>query len=156
VAEEVRVASDEDLEQVRAARDRYRAAVAALEAEFVAYRRRSIRELTAALEEGAAGLVARLLPVLDACEAACRFGATDVARLGAALEEALRAEGVERLGRQGAPFDPRFEEAVAFLGGDGPFEVEQVVQAGYRIRGRLIRPARVVVRGGGSLSEASG
>jgi molecular chaperone GrpE len=61
----------------------------------------------------------------------------------------LQNEGVERFAAEGQPFDPNWHEAVATVSRDGgkatPRTVVQVVEPGYRLGDRLLRPARVVV-----------
>ena len=54
--------------------------------------------------------------------------------------------GVEEFSPVGQEFDPSMMEALSQLEGDVAVEtVSQVFQKGYRIEGRVIRPARVVV-----------
>jgi molecular chaperone GrpE len=66
-----------------------------------------------------------------------------------AFLETLRRYGVERIEPLGEPFDPNQHEAIGHVdSGDIPADhVAQVVQAGYREGERLVRPARVLVRG---------
>jgi len=62
------------------------------------------------------------------------------------LRRFLEREGVEAVAARGQPFDPQVHEAVATVahpGGAG--RVVEEVQRGYRYRGKLLRPARVVV-----------
>ena len=66
-----------------------------------------------------------------------------------AFLETLRRYGVERIDPLGEPFDPNHHEAIGHIdGGDIPADhVAQVVQAGYMEGERVVRPARVLVRG---------
>jgi molecular chaperone GrpE len=61
----------------------------------------------------------------------------------------LRMEGAERIEALGQPFDPTFHEAVGTVpyqhAGVAPLTVVDVVEAGYRLDTRLLRPARVIV-----------
>lgn len=63
------------------------------------------------------------------------------------LDSALERQGLERIDPAGEPFDPEFHEAMFELDAEGaePGSVVQVVQAGYRLHDRLLRPARVGV-----------
>jgi len=66
-----------------------------------------------------------------------------------ALMGALTKQGLERLDGQDEAFDPELHDAVMHEpsdDGDGPV-VAEVMRAGYRWKGRVIRPAMVRVRG---------
>ena len=117
-----------------------------LQAEFENFRKRTVKQQTELLERAAENLVRELLPVLDVADLARSHGADD--QVGAALFEALRKEGLERLDPVGNPFDPEEHDAVMHEEGDGDPEVIDVMRAGYRWRGRLLRPAMVKVKGG--------
>ncbi len=58
-------------------------------------------------------------------------------------------EGLERIDPAGAPFDPNESDAVAHEDADGEAGpvVSEVLRAGYRWKGRVVRPAMVKVRG---------
>ena len=63
-----------------------------------------------------------------------------------ALQSALEREGLAEIETDG-PFDPHVHEALLAQPGDGvePGSVLEVVQKGYRLGDRVLRPARVVV-----------
>ena len=63
-----------------------------------------------------------------------------------ALAEALRKEGVEEIAAEGA-FDPHVHEALLTQPGNGveAGDVLQVLQKGYRLGDKVVRPARVIV-----------
>ncbi|HZN15298.1 MAG TPA: nucleotide exchange factor GrpE [Acidimicrobiales bacterium] len=117
-----------------------------LQAEFENFRKRTMKQQTELTERAAETLVRDLLPVLDIADLAQAHGADD--QVGTALAEALRKEGLERLDPVGNPFDPAEHDAVLHEEGDGEPEVIDVMRAGYRWRGRLLRPAMVKVKGG--------
>jgi len=66
-----------------------------------------------------------------------------------AMQNLLTKEGVEPIEAIGQPFDPTWHEAVSVVPheqvGAAPDTVVEVVQKGYRIGDRLLRPARVIV-----------
>jgi molecular chaperone GrpE len=117
-----------------------------LQAEFENFRKRTVKQQTDLLERAAETLVRELLPVLDIADLARAHGADD--QVGNALADALRKEGLERLDPVGEAFDPAEHDAVMHEEGDGDPEVIDVMRAGYRWRGRLLRPAMVKVKGG--------
>lgn len=129
-----------------------------LAADFENSRRRALREREEALLFGHQNVIKELLPSVDNLERAI-----DHARQGGEGSQEGLLEGVELVLRevfavltrhgvvpieaQGQPFDPALHEAMAQLpDGTVPANtVVQVFQPGYQLRGRLLRPARVVV-----------
>jgi molecular chaperone GrpE len=117
-----------------------------LQAEFENFRKRTLKQQTDLTERAAETLVRELLPVLDIADLARSHGADD--QVGAALFDVLHKEGLERLDPLNQAFDPAEHDAVMHEEGDGDPEVIDVMRAGYRWRGRLLRPAMVKVKGG--------
>jgi molecular chaperone GrpE (heat shock protein) len=101
-------------------------------------------------------LVQELLPVLDNLDRTIRaaHGRSDPALLEGVrmvrqqLEGVLRGYGVERIEAIGQRFDPAVHEAIGMIAVDDPQRHGAVVhqaEPGYRMSGRLLRPARVSV-----------
>ncbi|MGZ4129451.1 MAG: nucleotide exchange factor GrpE [Actinomycetota bacterium] len=149
----------------------YREHLQRLQAEFANYRKRVLREQTQAIEMAAEPLVRRLLEVLDDFDLALIAAEQKpdfekfhrgVELVYAKLQEALRSEGLERIEAEGKPFDPEHHEALmGTSGGEGEPVVADVFRQGYRLRGRVIRPAGVRVAHrdesrGGSSGEREG
>jgi molecular chaperone GrpE len=144
------VAETDPVEMARQERDDYRDALVRLQADFENYKKRMIKQQTDHLERAAAALVDKLLPVLDTADLALAHGGgEEVKQLTATLSSVLEREGLERIDPYGAPFDPTLHDAVAHEPGDGDGgpEVVEVLRAGYRWKGRVLRPAMVKVRG---------
>ena len=148
------VSEDSELAQLRAERDEYLAHLQRTQAEFDNYRKRMLRDQTAHLERATANLIEQLLPVLDSFELALGSGGTDVERLRKGVElvygellGTLEKAGLERIEALGKPFDPEEHEAVMHVGNDegGEPGVRDVVRSGYRLKGRVLRPAMVKV-----------
>jgi len=138
----------EELEAVINQRDEYLALARAKQAEFENYRKQMMRRQADHLEQAAAGLVDKLLPVLDAFDYGVAHGDEGLAPLQAQLLGVLEKEGLERIAPLGEAFDPAAHEAVMHEAGEGgPETVSEVLRAGYRWNGRLMRPAMVKVRG---------
>ncbi|MDH4006343.1 MAG: nucleotide exchange factor GrpE, partial [Gammaproteobacteria bacterium] len=59
----------------------------------------------------------------------------------------LERFGVSEVDPEGEPFDPEMHEAMSMMpsGKVEPGSVAQVIQKGYALNGRLLRPARVIV-----------
>jgi molecular chaperone GrpE len=137
-------------------RDEYIEALQRLQAEFENYRKRVQRNADDAGARAAGDIVAKLLPVVDAFDyAQAHFeGSSDeAAALGQArslMLDTLKREGLERVDEVGVDFDPQVHDAVAHApneeGEEGQVVVE-VLRAGYRWKGVILRPAMVKVRG---------
>jgi molecular chaperone GrpE len=136
-----------DLERVVAERDEYLALAQAKQAEFENYKKRVMKQQADHLAHAAAELVDKLLPVLDALDAGVRHGDESVSPMRAQLLGVLEKEGLVRLDPEGTSFDPTEHEAVASEPGKGDEpSVAETFRAGYRWKGRLLRPAMVRVR----------
>jgi molecular chaperone GrpE len=108
-------------------------------------------------EETRGKLVQELLPVLDNLDRTIRAaqgGRSDPALVEGVrmvrqqLEGVLRGYGVERIEALGQRFDPAVHEAIGMIAVDDPQRHGAIVQQaepGYRMSGRLLRPARVSV-----------
>lgn len=129
-----------------------------LAAEFDNYRKRMLRERLESEERGKASLVKQILEPLDDIS---RFAHVDpavtdstmvvqgVEMVERKLEKILRAAGLEIINPVDEAFDPALHEAVTTEPTDSPeldHTVARVFQVGYRFKGQLLRPARVVVR----------
>lgn len=165
VAPERRAAHDALSEQLAAAvalRDEYLDSLRRLQAEFENYRKRVMRNESAAAERATERIVEKLLPVLDTLDLAQRHVAQGqsvegaVGMIAGALDDVLSREGLTRIDPDGEPFDPAEHEAVAHIAaevsGDGGEpsahpEVVEVMRPGWRWKGRVLRPAMVKVRG---------
>jgi molecular chaperone GrpE len=133
----------------------YREHLQRLQAEFANYRKRVLREQTQAIEMASEPLVRKLLEVLDDFDLALIAAEQKpdfekfhrgVELVYAKLQEALRSEGLERIEAEGKTFDPEEHEALmGTSGGDGEPVVADVFRQGYKLRGRVIRPAGVRV-----------
>jgi molecular chaperone GrpE len=130
-----------------------------LQADFENYRKRILREQTVLVERASEGIVEQLLPVLDSFELALANldggnseGAGDMERVRKGIElvyaeliGVLERAGLEPIRALGAPFDPNEHEAVMQDDGDGEPHVGQVLRTGWRLKGRVLRPAMVKV-----------
>ena len=124
-------------------------------AELENIRKRSARDVEQAHRYALEKIAQELLPVRDSLElAAASAGTADAAALAAGQEATLKllARVFEKFSIQGIepagePFDPQKHEAMAMQDAPAaePDSVLMVVQKGYELNGRLLRPARVIV-----------
>jgi molecular chaperone GrpE len=118
------------------------------QAELENLRKRVAKQQADEVTRRTASVVRSLLPVLDAFDYGVAHGDESLKPLQSQLLGVLRSEGLERVGEVEAPFDPEQHEAVAHEPGDGDEQVvAEVLRAGYRWQGHLVRPAMVRVRG---------
>lgn len=148
VVEDDPPAADADLATALAQRDEYLEALQRVKAEFDNFRKRTEKQRAEFVARAAEDVVFRMLPVLDACDAAIAQGAADVEPIAKVLFETLGKEGLERLGAAGDPFDPMLHEAVLQEDGDGDEQtIAEVLRGGFRWKGAVLRTAMVKVRG---------
>jgi molecular chaperone GrpE len=131
-----------------------------LAAEFQNYRRRAESEMTEAWSRAQSDLVRRFLDVLDDLQRVAELDPTEESASVESIVEgidlverkfvrALEDAGVEVIDPAGARFDPETMEAMLRVPAKSAEEddlVQDVFQNGYRLKGHLIRPARVSVK----------
>jgi molecular chaperone GrpE len=124
-------------------------------AELDNVRKRAARDIESANRYGLEKFAAELLPVRDSLELAVQnAGRADIDSLREGqqatlqlLSKALEKLGITPIDPLGEPFDPARHEAMMAQDSSTaePNSVLQVVQPGYELNGRLLRPARVIV-----------
>ena len=125
-----------------------------LKAEFDNYRKRAAREQVDLISRATERLVNELLPVLDDLERALAAAEEHeeakleegVRLVHRSLAEALRKEGLAEIETDGQ-FDPHVHEALLSQPDDQRESgaILDVLQKGYRIGDKVVRPARVIV-----------
>ena len=123
-----------------------------LQAEYVNYKRRVDRDRALIQERAVHDVIEAMLPVLDDIHGAREHGdlTGPFAAIAEKLETTLGRFGAERFGEVGIEFDPMQHEALMHIAAEVPegavaTTVVQVLQPGYRVGDRIIRPARVAV-----------
>ena len=145
-----------ELDQALAKADEHWKLYLGAHAEMENLRKRAEREVQNAHKFALERFFSELLPVRDSLELglAAASDAVDIAKLREGVELTLRqlTTAMEKFGARevdplGARFDPGQQEAMAMLPTDQaePNTVVQVVQKGYLLNERLIRPAKVIV-----------
>jgi molecular chaperone GrpE len=137
-------------------RDSYLALLQRTQADFDNYQKRIQRDLAQERRYACAPLVREELPVLDNLQralAAARQAGEEgplvqgVTMVQSQLAEILRRFGIVPINPQGQPFDPMQHESVLEepRSDVDPGTVVRVLETGYRLHDRMLRPARVVV-----------
>ena len=143
----------EEARALRKERDDLLDTLQRLQAEFDNYRKRAARDQQSLVARAHERLVKELVPVVDDLERALEAAEAHeeakleegVALVARSLGDILRKEGLEEIPTEGK-FDPHVHEALL----SQPAEAEEgsiieVIQKGYRLGDRVIRPARVVI-----------
>jgi molecular chaperone GrpE len=139
--------------------DRFRDLALRSQADFENYKKRCAREREEAIKYANNSLLQRLVPIIDNFElglaAARKQGEQSPIYSGMVLvqkqlNDLLSENGLQPVEAEGKPFDPNLHEAIAHEPSDEVPEgtVLRQVHRGYRIKDRLLRPAKVVVSSG--------
>ena len=151
---------EDELEVARREAAAHLDAAQRVQAEFDNYRKRVARDAEDAAKRAGQRVIAEMLPAVDNLERALAHAgsAAESAELAEGVAMVLQQvldvfakEGVERIDPTGGPFDPNEHQAVGQAQRDDMPEhtVIEVYQSGYRMYGRVLRPAMVVVSTGG-------
>ncbi|MGW1998399.1 nucleotide exchange factor GrpE [Embleya sp. NPDC001921] len=120
-----------------------------LQAEYANYRKRVERDRNVAGELAAIKVLSELLPVLDDIGRARDHGelAGGFKSVAESLESIVAKMGLQSFGSKGDPFDPTVHEALLHSYATDVTEPTcvEILQPGYQVGERIIRPARVAV-----------
>ena len=128
------------------------------QADFDNFRRRTLKEKEELAQYASMKLITQLLPVIDNFGRALQTGGeqTDsqsffkgVDMIYRQFSQVLEAEGLKAMDPVGQPFDPEMHQAIMQVESDEYEEgiVVEVVQPGYWLKDKVIRPAMVKVSG---------
>ena len=119
-------------------------------AEYVNYKKRVDRDRDLARQSGIEAVVNDLMPVLDHIELAKQHESLEggFRLIAEELQKVAAKHGLTAFGAVGEAFDPNLHEALMAVPMEEPVEVvtvSQVMQQGYLLGSRVVRPARVAV-----------
>jgi molecular chaperone GrpE len=146
-------ASESEIQKLKAERDSLLDRLARMQAEFENARRRASREQQQFRDYALEDAIKTLLPVVDSLERALQVKSdaaefrNGVDLIYKQLQGALAKLSVSAIVAKGAPFDPRYHEAIEMVEtSDAPdHQVIEELQRGYKFKDRLLRPAMVKV-----------
>jgi len=139
--------------------ERYRDQALRAAADLENYRKRMIREKEEAIRFANAGLLEKLLPILDNFELGLEAARGDAnaqsskgivdgfAMVHRQLGDFLVSSGLQPIDAIGQPFDPKFHEALGHETDKAQADgiVLRQLRRGYRLADRLVRPSSVIV-----------
>ena len=149
---------DEELEKVHAELEKQKDLTLRAEAELQNVLKRTAREVENAHKYGLERFIQNLLPVVDSLEKAAEASAPDQSEPSdTAIEginlccklllDVLEKEGIKAIDPLGEPFDPSEHQAMSMVENSDmePNSIAAVVQKGWKLNERLVRPAMVMV-----------
>jgi molecular chaperone GrpE len=120
-----------------------------LQAEYANYRKRVERDRVTVKEQAVASTLTGLLPALDAIDRAREHGELSggFKSVADSLQTALTRLGLTTYGEKGDIFDPQIHEALTSIPSPDVTEDTciEILQPGYKVGDRILRPARVAV-----------
>ena len=149
--------TETDLTQLQTSFDELEDRYLRVQAELANIQKRNIKERQDAAKYRSQDLATALLPVLDSLEKALEIEVEDekainlkkgVEMVYNLMVESLEKEGVEVVNPLNESFDPNYHMAIQVQEaeeGQSPDTVVMVMQKGYRLKERILRPAMVVV-----------
>jgi molecular chaperone GrpE len=155
-SEEVEQVEVDETEALRAENEELIDTLQRVKAEFDNYRKRAARDQASLVARAHERLVKELLPVLDDLERALEAAAEHeeakleegVRLVHRELRDALAKEGLVEIETNGS-FDPHVHEALLTQPSEqDEGSIIEVIQRGYRLGDRVLRPARVVISQG--------
>ncbi|MBI1971483.1 MAG: nucleotide exchange factor GrpE [Candidatus Wildermuthbacteria bacterium] len=149
------MAEEKSIEEIKKERDEYLAGWQRARADFINYKKEEMERIRGLMEYAEAEFLLNILPILDNVERAEK-NISDQARLplgqgflqiGQQIKNFLKSHGVEELKTEKEKFSPEFHEAVEEVEGTGLEQgtVTEVVEKGYMLHGKLLRPAKVKI-----------
>lgn len=125
-------------------------------AEMENFKKRLMREHAEQMRYAAERVLSDLLPTLDNLDLALQYGSQHeacrdmlqgVSMTRKLLLDAVTGHGLSPVGAEGEEFNPEVHEAVGFESRPeiAPGVVVRVLQSGYKLAGRLMRPAKVMI-----------
>ena len=155
--EEEQLPEVDELAEARAALNEMENKYLRVQAEMANIQKRNAKEREDAAKYRAQSLATELLPVIDSLERALAIEVTDehgkslkkgIEMVMESFNAALKNEGIEVIDPLNEPFDPNYHQAIQTVPveeGQASETVVQVFQKGYDLKGRVLRPAMVIV-----------
>jgi len=153
-----------ELEECQKLKDEYLAGWQRERAELLNYKKEEMERIGDILKYADVGLILKILPILDNFELAARqtFPSENKSsqekerfnqiiqgflQIKNQIQDFLKNQGIEEIKSVGERFDPNFQEIVEMVekpGTDSGIVIEEI-QKGYKINGKVLRPARVKI-----------
>ena len=144
------------LEECQKLKDEYLAGWQRARANFLNYKKEELERIGELIKYADVGLILKILPILDNFDLAEKKLSENlkndenikgVLQIKTQIQDFLKNQEVEEIKTVGEKFDPNFQEVVEEIekADCEPGTVIEEIQKGYKIHGRLLRPAKVRV-----------
>jgi molecular chaperone GrpE len=143
-----------ELEECLKLRDEYLAGWQRAKADLINYKKEEMERMGQIVRYATEELMLKILPILDNFERAEAEMSDKIKedeyfkgflQIKTQIINLLKNFEVEETSALGKEFDPNFHEVVEMVEGEEPGKIKEVVQKGYSIQDRVIRPAKVKV-----------
>jgi len=147
---------NEQIEEMSAQRDEYLAGWQRAKADFINYKKEESNRAIEVARYGSEDLIKDLISVMDNFDLALRtlekVGPVEkgIYLIRTQIEDILKKRGLEKVDvKEGDVFDPATAEALAEVASEKPAgAVVEVIEQGYRLHEKVLRPARVIISKG--------
>jgi len=137
---------NDEMEEVKKLAEERLSRIKYLQADFDNYRKHFEKEKKAMIALANEELVASMLPVLDAFDAALKPGKDEgLEMLRKKLLSVLEKHGLVAIDAAGKRFDPLFHEALASEKGGENGVILEEIQKGYMLNGKVLRTSKVKI-----------
>ncbi len=115
-------------------------------ADYANLKKRSEEERHAVVKFANTVLVVKFLDILDNLEAAQKnLNDQGLELVIKKFKDLLTSENIKEIEAENKKFDPNLHEAIAVVEGEENDKITEVLQKGYSLEGKVLRPARVQV-----------
>jgi molecular chaperone GrpE len=144
---------EKKLKECQKQRDEYLAGWQRSRADFLNYKKEEAKRVTEILKYATEDLLLKVLPVLDNFEKAEKEIPKDrkteylegLLQIKSQLKDFLKNQGIEEIKAVGEKLDPNFHEVAESVEGEESGIIIEEVQKGYKLNGKVVRPAKVKV-----------
>ena len=151
----------EKLEECQKLKDEYLAGWQTARADFLNYKKGEMERIGEILKYGSLDLILKILPILDNFDLVKKKlpenlkkdeNVKGILQIKTQLQDFLKSQGIEEIKSVGEKFDPNFHEVIEDVPSEAlakegkktePGTVIEEIQKGYKINGKVIRPAKV-------------
>jgi len=136
------------LEECQKLKEEYLAGWQRARADLLNYKKEELERIGELIKYADLGIISKILPILDNFEIAIKnLSDKGFLQIKNQIQNFLKSQGVEEIKCLGEKFDPNFQEVVEEIEmkDKEPGTVIEEIQKGYKINGRLLRPAKVKI-----------
>lgn len=140
--------TEQSAEELKKERDDYLAGWQRARADFINYKKEEMERIKGLMEYAEAEFLLKILPIVDNVERAEKtISDQGFMQIAMQVRQFLKDHEVQEFKAEGEKFNPEFHEAVGEVEKEGtkPGTIVEVLQKGYTLHGKLIRPARVKI-----------